>query len=108
MPQKNLAQNDTIELERDVDRSCVAAMSTGSGNHAGAVVVIEVQGCKIDDEYEYITIGLFDAINQAAAANLTGASKYGWTDCPGDGIVRCRRTDANVGDCVVNFDMVRV
>src|SRR5678810_1048497 len=101
LTQKDLAQNETIALTCSRARSIVASMATSSTTSATAVFVIEVEG----PSDEWISIGLFNAITQLAADNLTGASQYGWADVPGVMKVRCRRTDATGGVGLVAFSI---
>lgn len=103
LTEKSLAQNEYIELvSPNRVRSAVASIATKSTTNAGATFVIQVEGCS----GEFISIGLFNAITQLAANNLTGASQYGWTDVPGNLKVRATRTDANGGDGTVGLSIV--
>ena len=102
LTQKNLAQNEYIELSCTRGRSVVAAMATAAATSATAVFVIQVEG----PSGEFISIGLFNGITQLAADNLTGASQYGWADIPGALKVRFTRTDATGGDGTVATSIV--
>lgn len=96
----NLAQNEDITLPVDRVRSGVAIVATPAGTAAGAIFVIEVElfaGL-------WNAVGLFDAVLQAKADNITGPNQYGWTDVPGAQRIRVRRTDATGGSGLVGLD----
>lgn len=105
MATKNLAvQNDVIVLKVPQARSQVATLATKSTVDAGAVFVIETEHVT----GEWMPTGVFDAVAQAAADNITGPLQWCWTDVPGAQNVRVRRTDANGNDGTVAFNVVEV
>jgi len=101
MPSMNLAnQNDTLEVAPLSQRgSAVVVIATGPNVSATAVFVVEVQVIN----GQYIAIGVFNAITQAKADNVTGPNQYAWTDAPGAYSARVRRTDNTGGDGTVSI-----
>jgi hypothetical protein len=99
------AVNNTIAIDISKYRNGAVQVTTSSDTAANATVVLEVNGVHdVNGTPEWLTIGMFDPVARASAANLTGASKSGWADVPGYAQVRVRRTDANGGICRVAID----
>jgi hypothetical protein len=96
----NLAQNETLPIPVDKTRSGVAVIGTPAVTSATAVFVLEIElftGL-------WNSVGVFDAVAQAKADNVTGPSKYAWADIPGAQSARIRRTDATGGNGSVGGD----
>lgn len=95
-------QNAVLMLDHLLhSNSQVISIATSAGTAANAVFVIDIEMV----EGEWIRIGLFNAITQLAADNLTGAAQYGWADIPGAKRARIRRSDANGGVGVADVEV---
>ena len=100
---KNLLQGEFIEAKVPQDGDYLASIATPAATNTTAV--FELRAEFFTDEF--VAIGLFDGILQAAAANITGASKFAWADVPGAQRVRVYRTDATGGDGSVGLAVQR-
>ena len=98
----NLAQDKTIELPVDRIKSGVAVLATPGTTAGTAVFVLEV--LLFADLGTWNSVGVFDAVAQAKADNITGANQYAWADVPAAQKIRVRRTDATGGDGSVGLD----
>lgn len=104
MATKNLAQNETIEIDLPDDGISTVAATTPAATIATAVFVLEGL---LDDASEWVTP--ISLINQLVApkvdvANLTGPSKAGCAGVGGFKKVRMRRTDATGGNGTISFN----
>lgn len=107
MPQKNLAQNETIEIVVPRDCNGAASMTTPSTTAAGAVFVMEkfVRTGTSADEWNSMTVR--NEVTGLDAANITGASQSAWAEVIAARKIRVRRTDGTGGTGLVNFEWRR-
>lgn len=96
----NLAQDETIVLTIDRSRSGVASIATPAATAGTATFVLEIE--LFTDEWN--SVGVFNAVTQLAADNITGPGQYAWADVPAAQRVRVRRSDATGGDGSVGID----
>lgn len=104
MATKNLAQNESIEIDLPDDGISTVAITTPAATSATAVFALE--GI-LDDVSEYV--GPITVVNQLVApkteaANVTGPSKAACANVGGFKKVRVRRTDATGGNGTVSFN----
>lgn len=104
MATKNLAQDQTVDIDLPDDGISTVAATTPAGTSATAVFVLEGL---LDDASEWVTpITLVNqlVVPKAEVANLTGPSKAGCASVGGFKKVRMRRTDATGGNGTISFN----
>lgn len=105
MPQKNLAQGESITIDLSKYLNGAVAITTAAETLANAVFDLEV--CGVVDPSgapEWLAIGTYDPVSRASQVHIIGTSKSGWADVPGYRSIRVKRTDGNVGNGTVAID----
>lgn len=106
MVQKNLAQNEFIEIVNpSLDSAAIAAIGTGAATDGGGVFVLQVETLS----GEFVTVKVYNGVTRVdAASNITGASQYAWAEVYGVKKVRVTRTDASGGNGTVGLSLTHL